>query len=192
MPAKTEPPALPIWSLPVSVVELPDAGLHREIEADADARGLVAAIAEVRDVSRLVARFDIAPMSGGRVHVRGHVSARIGQNCVVTLEPLDADIEEDVDIVFSPHVTEEEYAAAEKAALKSGEFELTPEGDDPPEPLVNGKIDLGLLTTEFMILGINPYPRKADAVYDPPAVTAAPEEHPFAALKALKDKPLKS
>ena len=33
---------------------------------------------------------------------------------------------------------------------------------------------------------IDPYPRKPDAVFEPPVVAADPEDHPFAALKALK------
>ncbi len=33
---------------------------------------------------------------------------------------------------------------------------------------------------------IDPYPRKPDAVFEPPVVAADPEDHPFAALKALQ------
>jgi hypothetical protein len=184
MPAKTEQPALPTWSVTVSVADIPEAGLHREIEADAAARSLVAAIADVRDVSRLVARFDITPMAGGRIHVGGHVSAVVGQNCVVTLEPLDSAIEEDIDVTYA--------LRADTALAGSREFVVDPQASDPPEPLPGNAIDLGALATEFLILGINPYPRKPDAVFEPPAVAEDAEEHPFAALKALKDKPLKS
>ena len=66
------------------------------------------------------------------------------------------------------------------------------DGGDPPEPLVHGRIDLGALAIEFLVLGINPYPRKSDVVFEPPAVASDPQEHPFSALKSLKDKPLKS
>jgi hypothetical protein len=38
---------------------------------------------------------------------------------------------------------------------------------------------------EFLILGIDPYPRKPDAVFDAPVV-GDPKSHPFAALAALK------
>ncbi len=57
---------------------------------------------------------------------------------------------------------------------------------DPPEPIVNGVIDLGRLATDALFLGIDPYPRRPDAVFEPPAVAADPEDHPFAALKALQ------
>jgi hypothetical protein len=184
MPAKTDQPAPAPWSVPLPVAQIPDGGLHREIEADAAVRAAVAIATGLRDVTRLVARFDIQPMAGGRISVGGHVSAVVGQNCVVTLEPLDSQIEEDLEVVFSE--------AAREAPGGAAELEVDPEADDPPEPLRSGAIDLGAVATEFLVLGINPYPRKSDVVFEPPAATADPGEHPFAALKALKDKPLKS
>ena len=62
----------------------------------------------------------------------------------------------------------------------------TTEIPDPPEPIVNGVIDLGRLATDALFLGIDPYPRRPDAVFEPPVVAADPEDHPFAALKALQ------
>ena len=46
-------------------------------------------------------------------------------------------------------------------------------------------VDLGAVATEFLLLGIDPYPRKPGAVFDAPA-TGDPAGHPFAALAALK------
>ena len=59
------------------------------------------------------------------------------------------------------------------------------DGDEPPEPLVGGTIDLGALATEFLLLGIDPYPRKAGAEFAPPKAEDD-GAHPFAALEALK------
>ena len=56
---------------------------------------------------------------------------------------------------------------------------------DDTEPLIDGKIDLGAIATEFLIVGLDPYPRKPGAVFQPP-VDATPDEGPFAALGALK------
>ena len=53
------------------------------------------------------------------------------------------------------------------------------------EELVDGAIDLGAIAIEFLILGIDPYPRKADAVFEAPAAGDDPAAHPFAALAAL-------
>jgi hypothetical protein len=40
-----------------------------------------------------------------------------------------------------------------------------------------------------LFLAIDPYPRKAGAVFEPQVIAADPEDHPFAALKALKADP---
>jgi hypothetical protein len=49
-------------------------------------------------------------------------------------------------------------------------------------------IDLGALATEFLILGIDPYPRKAGAVFQSPPADE-PAGGAFAALAALQRKP---
>jgi hypothetical protein len=59
--------------------------------------------------------------------------------------------------------------------------------EDAPEPLVGGVVDLGLLATEFLALGIDPYPRKSGAEFTAPAA-ADDDPKPFAALAALKNK----
>ena len=46
-------------------------------------------------------------------------------------------------------------------------------------------IDLGAIATEFLILAIDPYPRKPGAVFQSPSA-GEPAAHPFAALAALK------
>ena len=46
--------------------------------------------------------FDIVPKSGGRLQVTGHVRARIGQTCVVTLDPIESEIDEEIDLTFAP------------------------------------------------------------------------------------------
>ena len=41
----------------------------------------------------------------------------------------------------------------------------------------------------MLFLGIDPYPRAPDAVFESPKEVVDPDEHPFAALKALKASP---
>ena len=50
---------------------------------------------------------------------------------------------------------------------------------------IDGTVDLGALATEFLLLGIDPYPRKPGAVFEPPS-TGDPGESPFAALAGLR------
>ena len=50
------------------------------------------------------------------------------------------------------------------------------------------RIDLGALATEFLLIGIDPYPRKPDATFQAPEVEDD-STRPFAALAALKKGP---
>ena len=169
------------WSVPVTVAQIPDTGLHRDIEADRAVRDAMAEVAGLREILSASASLDVTPKSGGRVHVAGHVRARIGQTCVVTLEPIENDIDEPIDLIFAPPEQIPQLADLVDEAADS-DVEIP----DPPEPIVNGVIDLGRLATDALFLGIDPYPRRPDAVFEPPVVAADPEDHPFAALKALQ------
>jgi uncharacterized metal-binding protein YceD (DUF177 family) len=165
-----------LWSVPVAVEDIPDAGLHVAIEAPAATRAAVAELAAVRDLPQLSAVFDLTRQGSG-VHVSGQVSARVGQTCVVTLEPIESAVEEAVGLAFAPASgTQSEPKSARKRAHG---------GDEPPEPLMNGMLDLGALATEFLILGIDPYPRKPGVQFAPLKPDDAGEQ-PFAALQTLK------
>jgi len=169
------------WHVPVAVEEISEtAGRHFELAADARIRAGVARLAGLRDLPRLVASFDVTRHGAGGLRVLGHVSATAGQTCVVTLEPLESEIDEAVDLIFLPQ------PAVPGATGESDRDEAPREmKGDEPEPLVGGRIDLGAVAFEFLILGINPYPRKPGAVFEPPS-HVAPEEGPFAALAGLK------
>ena len=169
------------WRVPLAVAQIPDTGLHRDLEAN---QAICAGIAEVgglREVLSASASLDVTPMSGGRYHVAGHVRARIGQTCVVTLDPMETDIDETIDLIFAPPDQIPQMADLVDEAEQS-EAEIP----DPPEPIENGIIDLGRVATDALYLGVDPYPRKPDAVFEPPDVAEDPEDHPFAALKALQ------
>ena len=69
---------------------------------------------------------------------------------------------------------------------------IDPDAPDGPEPLVNGAADLGAVATEFLLLGIDPYPRKPDAVFDAPEGPGQDAgANPFAVLAKLKPEPPK-
>ena len=169
------------WSVPIAVLQIPDTGLHRDIEADGATRAAMAEAAGLREIASASASFDVTPDSGGRFHVTGHVRARIGQTCVVTLDPIENDIDEPIDLMFAPPEQIPVLADLVDEAADSDR-----EIPDPPEPIENGLIDLGRLATDVLFLAIDPYPRKPDAVFESVVTAPAPEDHPFAALKALK------
>ncbi len=79
---------------------------------------------------------------------RGGVRARVGQTCVVTLDPIENEIDEPIDLIFAPP-----EQIPEMAALVDEAAESDVEIPDPPEPIVNGVIDLGRLATDALFLG---------------------------------------
>ena len=168
------------WRASVTIAQIPESGLHRDLEANADARKAMAEMAGLREIASARASFDLSPQSGGRVHVAGKLSARVGQTCVVTLEPIEKDIDEQIDLMFAP---DEQIPRADLVADEDAGDSDVPE---PPEPIVGGIIDLGRLAMDVLFLAIDPYPRKPGAVFEPHVVAANPEDHPFAALKMLK------
>ena len=172
------------WSLLIAVAQIPETGMHREIEATPNERQALAELGGLREVKSAHASLDLALMRQGRVHVVGRVKARIGQTCVVTLDPIENDIDEAIDLIFAPP---DQIPAL--ADLVDDAAESDAEIPDPPEPIVAGSIDLGRLATDALLLAVNPYPRKPDAVFEPPVVPADPEDHPFAALRSLQRAP---
>ena len=166
------------WSVPVTVREVPPTGRHFELAADEATRAAIAKSANLRALPRFEASFDVSRHGAGGLHVAGRVCATVGQLCVVTLDPLDNEIDEMVDLVFVPGTA----AAVDDPADRVAVVETA---DDAPEPLVDDAIDLGAIATEFLILGIDPYPRKAGAQFSPPKADSD-GARPFAALEALK------
>lgn len=186
MTFRNRPHAIPNpWSAPVIVAQIPESGLHRDIEADETARAALAKIADLRGIESARASFDLTPGRADSVHVRGRVTARVGQVCVVSLDPIENDVIEEIDLLFVP----ESQVPALAETIDDDGNDAGEDAPDPPEPIVNGMIDLGRLATDALFLGLDPYPRKPDAVLELPSIADDPEDHPFAALKALKGDP---
>ena len=170
------------WSVPLAVSGVPDTGRHLDLAADAPTRAAIAKLAGLAALPRLEASYDVTRRGRVGLRVVGRVSATVGQTCVVTLEPIENEIDEVVELEFAP-------AAPEESDESGGHSKVA--ADDAPEPLVGGVVDLGGVATEFLSLGIDPYPRKAGVEF---AAPAAEDDvpHPFAALAALKKGPGKS
>jgi hypothetical protein len=169
------------WSWRIALADVPDDGQHIAFEADAEVRATLARAANLRDLPRLEASFDLRRTVAG-LHIKGEVVATVGQNCVVSLEPIDNNLHEVVELVFAP-------GPAETLGGSDGAATFGMTEAEPPEPLVGGVVDLGAIATEYFLLGIDPYPRKEGVVFEP-GTPSEPAESPFAALEALKKPPL--
>jgi uncharacterized metal-binding protein YceD (DUF177 family) len=174
----TETKPKPLWSVPVTLANIPDTGRRFELTADASMRTALAKLAGLRALPSMQAAFDVGRHGLRGLRVSGRVEAIVGQTCSVTLEPMENKVEENVDLLFLPPGE----SAAEDGSAKSDAEIIDP---DAPEPLTSDSVDLGAIATEFLLLGIDPYPRKPQAAFEPPA-NEDPSSHPFAALAALK------
>jgi hypothetical protein len=174
--ASTDP-----WRAPVAVAQIPETGLAVEIDAGAAQRKAMAEIAGLREIASAHAGFELTLQRGGRVHVAGRLQARVGQTCVVTLDPIENEIDEAIDLLFVPPEQVKQLSDLVDEAEDSDA-----DVSEPPEPIEDGVIDLGRLATDVLFLAIDPYPRKEGAVFEPRVAAPDPEEHPFAALKAFQ------
>ena len=156
----------------MAVDDIPDTGLHVEIDAPDAIRAQLTGLAGLRELRQLSGVFDLV-RQGASVRVTGQVNAQVEQTCVVTLEPIESEVKEFVDLKFAPS------RVAEPKSETTGAGE-----EEPPEPLSGGKVDLGAIATEFLLLGIDPYPRKAGAEFSP-LKSEDGSAKPFAALEAL-------
>jgi len=164
-----------LWSVPVAVSEVSEAGRHFDLVADAATRAAIAAHAGIVGIPRFVASFDVTRQGRSGLRVVGQVSATVEQTCVVTLEPMENEIVEPVDLAFTP---------ASGPAAQQAEVEIPVE--DAPEELVGGVVDLGAIAIEFLVLGIDPYPRRPGAIFEAPESRQDERAGPFAGLAALK------
>lgn len=144
------------------------AEFSRVVAVDVLEQGEVAETISAREEERLAlaARFGLVALDslsaqmtlrrigrGPVVRVEGRLSAEVLQTCVVSLEPVRSRIEEEFVLLYAPegsgvrhgHVLEEGFGVAD---------------DDWPEPLEEGRIDIGEAVAQQLALALDPYPRK--------------------------------
>jgi len=121
----------------------------------------------------------------GTVRLRLHWQADIVQDCVVTLEPIATHLDSSSELIYAP-----DNGALARATER--EIIVGIDSDDPPEPLIDGKIDVGEVVAEQLALNVEAYPRKPgaelSAVWSGPALADAPAGGAFAALRRLADR----
>jgi hypothetical protein len=162
----------------LAVDTVPDTGLDIELRAsDAECAALAQGDGLVA-VHDLVASFDVSKQSRARFKVVGSLRARVTQTCIVSLEPFETLINADIDVDFAPLSRPIGQASNLAAAAFLG-------GEDPPDPIIDGKIDLGALAVEFLILNLDVYPRKPGVSFGGAEVPGEPsgKNSPFAVLR---------
>lgn len=167
----------PVYSHPLLVARVPEEGATFHLAPDAVERERLARALGIVALPALTADITVTPDGRGGVDVGGRVRGTVRQDCVVTLEPFDAPLDEAIDMHFVPEGRIPEIRPG--AEIEVGD-------EDIPDMIENGAIDLGAILTEFLALGIDPYPRKPGVVFEPPTEGSAEEISPFGALAKLR------
>ena len=159
-----------------AVSDVPGAGSTVKLKATPDERAALAALLKLPEIKRLEATLVLKPWGREGLSVTGELFADVVQICGVTLEPFEAEVNEEI---------ETRYAADEAPREEGGEHEADL---NAPDPLVNGSADLGALVAEHLALGLDPYPRKPgieEAAASEPRESATSTHRPFAGLDQL-------
>ncbi len=151
-----------------------------DLEANAAERAALAGRFRILSIDSLVARVQLSLVGGvGLVRLKGYFAADVVQACVLSLEPVPAHLEEDFELTYST-----------EAAPAGDEVVVELDDEEPPEPIVDGVIDLGEAVAEHLALALDPFPRAPGARFDEPAEVPTDNERssPFAGLAAFKKK----
>ena len=174
------------FSRPIEVSQAEDKALRVKLTATEAECNALAKQDNLPAISNLTAQFEVTTAGRGIFLVTGEVRARVTQICVVSLDPFETDIVQAVELSFaSPQDVERAEAAYAKRHEEDPDAEDIPE---PPDPIINGRIDLGAVAAEQLVLGLDPYPRKPGAEFpvELSQVGEIAEVSPFAALAKLR------
>jgi uncharacterized metal-binding protein YceD (DUF177 family) len=171
--------AAPEFSRPFPADSAQGRGRAIHVAAKADELTALARRFGLVELTSLEADLTLSKVRGGQmVRVKGELRAQVVQSCVVTLEPVAAEVKDSFQALFAPP------AAIDPDAE---ELDVSLSDEDGPEPLEGGRIDLGELVAQHLSLALDPYPRKPDAAFtaiaEGPEVPEPAKVSPFAVLK---------
>ena len=170
------------FSRPMAVDQIGPQELEREIVANPAERARLAERFELLALDRLTATLGLTRGRDGLIQVRGRFEAEVVQACVVTLEPVRSRLSESFTVAFGTGPT-----------AATGAVVIGLEEADPPEELIEGRIDLGETVAQQLAVALDPYPHAPAA----DETVAAPDEGkadaekkagPFAALARLRER----
>jgi Large ribosomal RNA subunit accumulation protein YceD len=162
------------FSRELAVDSVPDSGLDIGVDANEAECAALAEECGLAAIHELEAGFQVRKLDRARFKVTGSLRARVTQICVVSLEPFETLVEAGIDVDFAPSGV----SGGGLAAAFHG-------GEDFPDPIVDGKIDLGALAAEFLVLNLDVHPRKPGVSFDAAAVhgETCDKNSPFAVLR---------
>ena len=151
---------------PVPADRVGAAGLDFTVEANEAECAALARRMLLPGVLALRCTFRLVRLTADCVLAEGHLRAKVMQNCVVSLDDFEAEIDERFHVRFVPAGQESD--------------DPDPEADDEIG-YTGGALDLGEAAAEQLGLALDPYPRAPGA--ELPEIEGDAQEHPFAALR---------
>jgi uncharacterized metal-binding protein YceD (DUF177 family) len=173
------------FSRPLRIHEISDkTGLDRRVSATPDECRAIAAAHGFAAVANLDASFHVRRRASGRYDVTGSVEATVTQVCVVSVEPFESVIRQEIAVGFAAPPREGRGDPLERARVVDIDVD-----DDLPDPIVDNTIDLGAVALEFLTLAQDFYPRKPGVHFTDVLIGEKdqPEPTPFQALERFKD-----
>ena len=168
---------IPEFTRPVPLGRLGSQPFHQRIEATAEERERLARRFDLVALDNLTATVTLRRQDGEFVLLEAQFEAALAQECVVTLDPVPAEVSGSFSLLYGP------------AGEAAGD-EDDPSADGPVfEPLRGETIDIGEAVAQELSLSLPEFPRHPDAVLDIAATTepADPLTDPWASLQKRAD-----
>lgn len=159
----------------VSLASIGNAERSIEIEVTADEREALARRFGLQSLDRMTASVMIGRLDDGAVRLGITFAADVVQHCVATLEPVEARVEGEEEILLV------------RPDADSVEVVIDPTGDEP-EPLLGETLDIGEVVAEQFGLALDPYPRITGVEFRSGAacpIDADDRASPFEVLRPL-------
>ena len=183
------------WSFLIDQGEIgPSQPYHKKLTATESECKAIAGRLNIPGIQSLSAEITLSRVPGNKavVYVDGTLKASVTQSCVVTGAPVKSHVEDEFEAWYADPSSFTSLAKARhERTAKTVETEIPVlEEQEDPEPMVDGKIDLGDLVTQYLSLGLDPYPKAHGAAWEEGQKEAVPpselRKNPFAVLKDLK------
>ena len=170
------------FSRPIAADQIGPQETEREIVANATERARLVERFGLLALDRLSATLSLKRGRGGLIQVHGRLEAEVVQACVVTLEPVRSRLSESFTVAFGTGPT-----------AATGAVVIGLEEADPPEELIEGRIDLGETVAQQLAVALDPYPHapaadETAAAPDEGEADAEKKASPFAALARLRER----
>jgi hypothetical protein len=142
---RRNPAPKPEWSRPVDVSRMGRLEHRLEIKANDEERAALARRFDLVSLDALAAELVLKKRGDGVVEMTGRWHARLAQRCVVTLDPIPAELGDEVRLFFGE---------------TPGGPAADPLDDEGwPEPIADGVIDAGEAVAQLVGVALDPYPR---------------------------------